>query len=89
MKKGYFRNVINEGYATRYATDTPKFMHPKSIELECGCTIAIDKGVRSAIQDDANTVRLFTSRLGGGGIGGKSGVGVVKLSFSSPIVSIS
>jgi hypothetical protein len=88
MPKGYLRNVINEGYATRYATDTPKFMHPGSIQLEGGVTVSIDKGVKSAYQDSANTVRLLTPRLGGGGIGGASKVGVVKLTFSSPIVSI-
>jgi hypothetical protein len=89
MPKGYFRNVINEGYAARHPTDTPKFMHPRSIELEGGVTVSIDKGVRSAYQDGANTVRLLTPRLGGGGIGGRSKAGIVKLTFSSPIVSIS
>jgi hypothetical protein len=66
----------------------PAIMHPRSIELQGGNIINIDKGVRLARQVNDNTVQLYTQKLGGGGIGGMSKVGVIKLTFNSPIVAI-
>jgi len=86
MKKGYLKNIVNETYAKPEIS--PAIMHPKSIKLECGCVINIDRDVRSARQVDDHTVQLYTQKLGGGGIGGQSKVGVIKLSFSSPVVEI-
>ena len=80
--------TLHEAYQSVQEEISRAIMRPESIELECGCVITIDKDVKSVRQVDQHTVQLYTPKLGGGGIGGQSKVGVIKLGFSSPIVSI-